>query len=129
MKSLRDGSGVVFDIRSDNVEGFMDNFARLRETGDRIDFDITKCSELPDLEEDGGYGQNWRQQDNSGGGYRSNNRGGGGGYDRGGRDNRRGGYDSYGGDRGYGGNDRGYGGNDRSGGGGWGKRQDNRDSY
>jgi len=61
MKPFIDGSGVVFDIRAENSEAFMDNYARLKETGDRIDFDVAKCADLPDLEEDQGYGaQNWR---------------------------------------------------------------------
>lgn len=76
MKAFRDGSGVVFDIRAENFEAFMDNFARLKETGDRIDFDVAKCADLPDLDDDFGYGnnQNWRDTGYGGG------RGGGGGY-------------------------------------------------
>lgn len=75
-KSLRDGSGVVFDIRSENFESFMECFERLKETGDRIDFEIQKCTDLPDLEDEGGYGQNWRDNGRGGGG----GFGGGGGY-------------------------------------------------
>ena len=40
MKQFKDGMGVVFDIRAENFESFMDNFERLKETGDRIDFDV-----------------------------------------------------------------------------------------
>ena len=89
MKAMRDGTGVVFDIRSENFEAFMDNFARLKETGERIDFDVMKCADLPDLEDEFGYGgsQNWRDngrdsqyRGGGGGGYQSR-----GGYgDRGG---------------------------------------------
>ncbi len=81
MRALRSGSGVVFDIRAENFEAFLENFERLRETMDRIDFDIRKCTEMPELEEDG-FGGNWRDQgrpnrdDPYGGGY------GGGGYGR-----------------------------------------------
>ena len=46
MKAFKDGMGVVFDIRAENFEAFMDNFARLKETGDRIDFDVAKCADL-----------------------------------------------------------------------------------
>ena len=62
MKSFRDGSGVVFDIKSDHFDSFIDNFARLKETGDRIDFDVVKCTDLPDIDDDAVYGvsQNWR---------------------------------------------------------------------
>jgi len=64
MKNLRDGSGVVFDIRAESYEAFIDNFDRLKETNDFIDFEISKCKDLPDLEEEGAYGlfgQNWRE--------------------------------------------------------------------
>lgn len=63
MKSLRDGSGVVFDIKSDHFEVFMENFERLKETERNCDFDVSKCTELPDLEEETGFGGggNWRQ--------------------------------------------------------------------
>lgn len=79
MKAFRDGSGVVFDIRAENFEAFMDNFTRLKETGDRIDFDVAKCADLPDLDDDFGYGNNQNWRDTGYGG-----RGGGGGYSRGG---------------------------------------------
>ena len=81
MKGMRDGSGVVFDLRSENFEAFMDNYARLKETGERIDFDVIKCADLPDLEDEFGYGgnQNWRDQGRDTGGYQGRG-GGGGGY-------------------------------------------------
>jgi hypothetical protein len=56
MKAFKDGTGVVFDIKSENFDAFMDNYARLKETGDRIDFDVEKAAELPDLEDEFGYG-------------------------------------------------------------------------
>ena len=108
MKAFRDGTGVVFDIRSDQCEKFMANLDRLKETQSDITFDISKCTELPDLEDEQGYGnnQNWRDQGNSG--YSRGGRGGGGGYQsRGGYDNNRGGggggWDRNNNDRGYGG--------------------------
>jgi ATP-dependent RNA helicase DDX21 len=113
MKGFRDGSGVVFDLKSENFESFMDNYARLKETGDRIDFDVAKCAELPDLEDESGYGgsQNWREtgRDN---GY---GRGGGNGYGNG-----RGGGMGRGGSRG--GGYQGYGSRDGMDSGGWGNR-------
>jgi len=124
MKAYRDGSGVVFDIRSDTFEKFMDNYDRIKETDPNANFELQKCTELPDLEDEQGYGnnQNWRDQGNSYGGGRGGGRGGyqsRGGYDRGGNDWGRGN------DRGYGG--RGGGGND------WGRNNDrgydNQDSY
>lgn len=144
MKALRDGSGVVFDIRAEHLDGFLENYERLVETGERIDFVVSKCQELPDMEDDYS-GANWRDSGNDGygggrgrgrGGY--GGRGGGGGYQdrdggsswggggRGGRGGRGGGgyYDrdnggGYGGDRGYGG---------RGGGGGYQDRRDDRDN-
>lgn len=65
MKCFRDGAGVAFDVRSDQLEAFMANFERLKETEARVDFDIAKCTDLPDLEDDPAYGnanQNWRDQ-------------------------------------------------------------------
>ena len=119
MKGLRDGSGVVFDIRSDHLDRFMDNFDRIKET-QNIDFEITKCTDLPDLEDDPGYGGsggNWRDQGRGGGGY--GGRGGGGYGGRGG-----GGYDRQGGNDWGRNNDRGYGGGRGGGGGGndWGNK-------
>lgn len=55
MKSFRDESGVVFDIKSDHLDSFMDNFDRLKQT-EKIDFTVTKCTQIPDLEDDPGYG-------------------------------------------------------------------------
>ena len=40
MKAFRSGQGVVFDIKSESLEAFLENFLRLRETGDRIDFEV-----------------------------------------------------------------------------------------
>jgi len=112
MKTFRDGMGVVFDIRSEIFENFMDNFDRVKETQENINFDVEKCTVLPDLDEDGGYGGNWRDQGNSfsrggrqGGGYQSRggyqeNRNGGGDWrDRQGGYQKSGGYDeqSFGG--------------------------------
>lgn len=104
MKALRSGSGVVFDMRAEYHEGFLENFARLCETTDRIDFDVRKCAELPELDEDG-YRESWRDQ------------------------GRGGGYDQYGGGTSsYGGN-RGGGGYDRRGGGGYGTQRGGRGGY
>lgn len=136
VKPFKDGMGVVFDIRSDNMDAFLENFERLKETGDRIDFDVAKCSDLPDLDEDASYGgnQNWRDSGNNGGygqrgGYRQGGYGGrGGGYHQQDRDN---GWANRGPPRnnGYGGNQRDwanrrddYG--DENGGSGWGRGGD-----
>jgi hypothetical protein len=118
MKGFRDGSGVVFDIRSEAFEAFMDNYDRLKETDKHIDFELQKCTELPDLEDEGGYGGggNWRDQGKDN--FRPS-RGGGGGYggDRGGYGGSSGGYGGRGGGGGFSRD------NNRGGGGGdWGNR-------
>ena len=63
MKVFKDGTGVVFDIKSENFEAFIDNYERLKEIEARLDFEIQKCNELPDLEDVPGYtqNQNWRE--------------------------------------------------------------------
>jgi len=38
MKQLADNSGVAFDIRAEHLESFLENYNRLIETGERIDF-------------------------------------------------------------------------------------------
>ena len=58
--------GVVFDIQTSFFDGFMENYERLRETEERVDFEVTKCTDLPELEEDLSAGAvpqngNWRQ--------------------------------------------------------------------
>lgn len=42
MKPLKDGSGVVFDIKSENFEKFIENFNHLKntESESRIDFSV-----------------------------------------------------------------------------------------
>ena len=43
MKAFKNGLGVVFDIRASALDAFLENFIRLKETGDRIDFEVEKC--------------------------------------------------------------------------------------
>lgn len=117
MRGLKNQSGAVFDIYEDHFMRFMDNYEHLKEQeGSRLDFDVDKCTELPELAEDdpsmggGSGGGTWRNEGGSGGdGY------GGGGYGGGGR-GYRGGGGGYGGGRG----DRGGGGRGYRGGGGGG---------
>lgn len=98
IKALSDGSGIVFDLRMDLAESFMDNYSHLKETqAKRVDFEMTRCTTLPKIE-GGGYGGSKNR-------YESNGGGGGGG--------------SYGGSRGGGGGNS-YGGNERRNGGGGG---------
>lgn len=101
----------------------MDTFEHLKlQEGDRLQFDVVRCSDLPELAEDdpnSGAGASWRNDGpdyrngggGGGGGYRGN-RGGGGGYDRdnGGRGGGWRGGGDRGGGRGFRGNRGGYGG-------------------
>ena len=128
MRAMKSGLGACFDLYEDQYTRFMDNWTHLREAeGSRLDFEVSKCTELPELDEDaptsgggsgyggdggfggGGYGGGSR-------GYRGSNGGGrGGGGFGGGRGGSRGG--GYGGDRDQGGS--------RGGGGGWGNSSTN----
>jgi hypothetical protein len=45
----------------------LENFNRLKEVGERIEFEVAKCGDLPDLEEEGQNGGNWRDQRNDDG--------------------------------------------------------------
>ena len=130
MKNLTDGSGVCFDLFSNQAEGFMDNFTHLKSTQSRrVDFEVARCKTLPDLEGGGSGHQssyNRGPQGGSGGGdYNGNGgrRNGGGGYgDRGEGGGRGGGSSGYQGgskrrdERDYG---NGGGGNSAGGGGAW----------
>lgn len=121
MRALASMMGGVFDVPAANAQMFEDIFIHAKEAGTRMDFEIKKCTEMPDLldrdrpgyEAGGGYQGNSRPSyGGGGGGYRG---GGGGGY-RGG-----GGYGG-GGSRGGGGGSRGGGGGGYRGGGGYGGR-------
>jgi len=109
MKSLKNRTGVVFDLRQgQEADGFLENYEHLKETNaKRVDFTVSRCITLPDVEGGGsnGYGSKGGYGGGRGGDrdYNGSSRGAGGG-----------GYNSRGGDRG---GDRG----DRQGGGdGWG---------
>lgn len=132
MKDITDGSGVVFDLRADHADAFMENFDHMKATqGRKVDFECVRCRQLPKIV--GGGGEGGSSYSRGGNGYGGGRGGGGGGFGRGPRDDRsprgRGGdRGGNGGDRGYGGSrrnnedrDRGYGGgNSGGGGGGWG---------
>jgi len=52
MKSMRDGSGVCFDLRTIDAEGFMDNYEHMKaRDARRVDFECSRIKQLPsDLE-------------------------------------------------------------------------------
>jgi len=75
MRGIQGGMGTVFDVYEDKFDRFMENFHFLKERdGERIDFIIERCSDLPELAEDDG-GDAWRM--GGGGGFNNNNGGGG----------------------------------------------------
>ena len=136
MRGMSNGAGACFDLYEDQYSRFMDNWAHLKDTDrGKLDFDVCKCAELPELNEDdamsaggsGGYGDGgYGGGGGGGGGHRGGGgfRGGGGrggGFDsgrpaRGGRGGGQGG--GYGGGREYDRDARGGGGGGGSGG--WG---------
>jgi hypothetical protein len=68
VRSMRNSSGAVFDIYEDQFERFMDNFDHIKgQEGDRLDFVIERCQELPELAEDDAGGQGWRNDGDNGG--------------------------------------------------------------
>ena len=118
MRSISDGTGVVFDLRSDQADSFFDNYDHLKATqGRKVDFECQRCKNLPNLSPGGEGGASNYSRGGGGGGYGGG--AGGGGYQGGGRRDGgdRGG--GRGGDR-HGGGDRGYGGGSR--------RRDDRDN-
>jgi uncharacterized membrane protein YgcG len=83
MRGIQGGLGTVFDVYEDKFDRFFENFTFLKERdGERIDFVIERCQNLPELAEDDG-GDAWRMGggggfNNSSGGYGGNSYGGGG---------------------------------------------------
>ena len=97
--------GAVFDVEEAHVQKFDDSFEHARESGQRMDFEIEKCKELPDLLD---------LDKRNGGGDMRGGFGGRGGGNFGGR----GGGQSYGGrQQGYGGGRGGFGSGPAGGGG------------
>lgn len=122
MRQRKDGMGVVFDLWDDTFSRFLEIYEHLAKSDSTIDFEVVKCTGLPELHEESGFesgGSAWRgNQSNGDGGYgkkaggyggsgndggygnRGNKGGNGGGYDRGfgggggGYQQKNGGYDN-----------------------------------
>lgn len=58
----KDGTGVIFDVWEDKVERFLYGPEYLRERDGKVDFDIFKCTSLPELVEEDDFqgGSGWR---------------------------------------------------------------------
>ena len=95
-----DGSGVCFDIKSRDADGFIENYDHLKRTQDakRVDFIVQKCKSLPPCSGggSGGGGRSYNQGGYGGGNSRGGN-GGGYGGDRGGGNSYGGGSSNFGG--------------------------------
>lgn len=100
MRSLKNKSGVVFDIATRDADMFVECFENLKaNNGHRVDFEVSRCKSLPDLEQDSGNGGS----SGGGGGYGGARGGGGGasygGGGKGGDERRGGGYEGKDGNR------------------------------
>lgn len=49
MRALANMQGAVFDVPEDKVSSFEDIFEHAKDSGRRLDFEISKCETLPDL--------------------------------------------------------------------------------
>lgn len=119
IKGIKGGQGVIFDIYEDQFDRFMDNYDHIcQQEGDRLDFVVERCQELPELaEDDPNIANSWRTTDSDFDAGQNNQRGGYG--NRGGYRGSNQGYSDYGN---RGGGQRGMRGN--RGGGGYGQRDD-----
>ena len=49
MKSFKDQSGVVFDLRTIDAEGFMENYEHMKQRDSRrVDFECSRIKVLPE---------------------------------------------------------------------------------
>lgn len=72
MRAYKDMTGAVFDVSEEDIERIEDIFNHLKEER-RIDFDIGRAKQLPELKEDenfGGYQGNYNQGYGNSGGFR-----------------------------------------------------------
>lgn len=63
MRARADKMGIVFDIYEDQTERFLEISSHLKETDSSIDFEVVKCLELPQLEDEDSLtigGNAWR---------------------------------------------------------------------
>jgi hypothetical protein len=52
MRPFADGTGAVFDIRSQWVDGFLDNYSHLSNGGRAPNFEVSRAKSLPDCGSD-----------------------------------------------------------------------------
>ncbi len=49
MRGLADNKGAVFDVDEHQAQAFEDSFEHANESGKSLDFDVHKCTNLPEL--------------------------------------------------------------------------------
>lgn len=55
IRTMKDKTGVVFDVFAKSAEGFVESYENLKENNPaRVDFEVCLCKALPTLEEDSG---------------------------------------------------------------------------
>ena len=59
IRGLKSMNGIVFDIDEDQADRFLEIAQHLKETDSKIDFQVNKCLELPQMEDADG-GPAWR---------------------------------------------------------------------
>jgi hypothetical protein len=60
IRGRNDSAGIVFDIDEDQAERFLEIASHLKETDSKIDFEVSKCLELPELEDSENNSAAWR---------------------------------------------------------------------
>lgn len=55
LRCLRNKSGVVFDLRKNEADSFLENFKLLKDR-EQVDFEVKVCGSLPDIESSGNGG-------------------------------------------------------------------------
>ena len=56
MKCFKDNTGACFDVQASDTERFSDIFEH-ETTNKQVDFQVSRCTSLPELKEEVGYGQ------------------------------------------------------------------------
>lgn len=54
IRTMKDKTGVVFDLLAKSAEGFVESYENLKENRGKVDFEVSICKALPDLEEESG---------------------------------------------------------------------------
>jgi hypothetical protein len=70
IKAMRNGQGVVFEIKDNYYERFLDNYEHIKnQEGTSLDFTVSRCQDLPELEDQGNFGGSESRQSDYNGGH------------------------------------------------------------